>query len=206
MEYKTIAKRSEDEFIIKRSKFIGHICPVKSRDEAVGFINEIKSKHWDATHNVYAYILRSDNYKKYSDDGEPQGTAGLPSLDVLEKEGLSDCCVVTTRYFGGIMLGAGGLVHAYSHTAKLAVDAGGIAVMRLCNIVKVSCDYSFYGRLPSLIAEYGGMLDNTDYSDNVTVTFKMPVIKQNAFDEKLIDLSFGKYGCEKIGEIYAETN
>ena len=118
-EYKTVEKENNDEFIEKKSRFIGYIKPVKTQEEAVEFINSIKSRHWDATHNVYAYVLRENNIQRYSDDGEPSGTAGVPVLDVLLKNELVDVCVVVTRYFGGTMLGAGGLVCASS---MLCVD------------------------------------------------------------------------------------
>ena len=104
-EYKTVLNEADDEFVVKKSRFIGYVKPVRTADEAVEFINSIKSKHWDATHNVYAYVLRDGQTRRYSDDGEPQGTAGIPVLDVLLKEELTDVCVVATRYFGGIMLG-----------------------------------------------------------------------------------------------------
>ena len=107
MEYRTVGKAANDEFVEKKSRFIGYIKPVTTQDEAVAFINEIKSKHWDATHNVYAYVLRDGQIRRYSDDGEPQGTAGIPVLDVLLKEELTDCVVVATRYFGGTLLGTG---------------------------------------------------------------------------------------------------
>ena len=124
-DYITLNQRAQDEFVERKSRFIGTATPVSTQEEAIAFIDEMRSKYWDATHNVYAYILR-DGTKRYSDDGEPQGTAGVPVLDVLQKEGLTDLCVVVTRYFGGILLGAGGLVRAYSHGAKIAVDAAGI--------------------------------------------------------------------------------
>ena len=112
--YKTIRNAAEDEFVEKRSRFIGHALPVTTEEEALAFIAEMKSKYWDASHNVYAYILREGGIQRFSDDGEPQGTAGIPTLDVLRKEGLTDLVVVVTRYFGGILLGGGGLVRAYS--------------------------------------------------------------------------------------------
>ena len=110
MNYKTVELKTSDRYTVKKSEFIGHIMPVTSEEQARLFIAEISKKHWDATHNVYAYIIRETGVKRFSDDGEPQGTAGMPVLDVLEKNGLTDCCLVVTRYFGGIMLGAGGLV------------------------------------------------------------------------------------------------
>lgn len=200
MEYRTISKSASDEFVEKKSRFIGYIKPVTTQAEAVAFINEIKSKHWDATHNVYAYVLREGQTRRYSDDGEPQGTAGIPVLDVLLKEGLTDCVVVATRYFGGTLLGTGGLVRAYSHTAKIAVEAGEVITMKLCKVLRVCCDYNFYGRLNSLIPELGGIIEDTDFADTVTVTFKMPVDDVAEFDKKLVDLSFGKFKSEEIGE------
>lgn len=199
-EYRTVADEAADEFIERKSRFIGYIKPVKTQEEAVAFINEIKSKHWDATHNVYAYVLREGQTRRYSDDGEPQGTAGIPVLDVLLKENLTDCVVVATRYFGGTLLGTGGLVRAYSHTAKIAVEAGGIITMKLCKVLEVCCDYNFYGRLNSLIPECGGVIDNADFADTVTVTFKMPVDDVEAFEKKLVDLSLGKLRSKEIGK------
>ena len=146
-EYRTVEFEADDYFIEKKSRFIGYVKPVKTVDEAVDFINSIKSKHWDATHNVYAYVLRENNVQRYSDDGEPSGTAGVPMLDVLLKEHLVDVCVVGTRYFGGTMLGAGGLVRAYSHTSKIAVEAGNIITMAQCAVMEVCVDYSFYERM-----------------------------------------------------------
>lgn len=202
MEYRTIGKSANDEFVEKKSRFIGYIKPVTTQDEAIAFINEIKSKHWDAKHNVYAYVLREGQTRRYSDDGEPQGTAGIPVLDVLLKENLTDCVVVATRYFGGTLLGTGGLVRAYSHTAKIAIDAGGIVTMKLCKVMKVCCDYNFYGRLNSLIADCGGFVDDTVFSDTVTVIFKMPTDDIGVFEQKLTDMSFGKFHSEEIREEY----
>ncbi len=202
MEYKTVLNEASDEFVERKSRFIGYIKPVTTQDEAIAFINEIKSKHWDATHNVYAYALREGQVRRYSDDGEPQGTAGIPVLDVLLKENVTDCVVVATRYFGGTLLGAGGLVRAYSHTAKIAVDAGRVITMKLCKVLKVVCDYNFYGRLNSLIPQSGGVIDDTEFADNVIVTFKLPKTVVESFEAKLVDMSFGKFHSEEIGEEY----
>ena len=203
-EYKTIKSASSDEFIVKKSRFIGYVKPVKTQEEALEFIAEIKSKHWDATHNVYAYTLKEGGIRRFSDDGEPQGTAGIPSLDVLLKEEVVDCCVVVTRYFGGIMLGAGGLVRAYSHGAKIALDAGGIITMSLCKIVKVKSDYNFYGRLVPLICEEGGIVEDTQFTDNVEVTFRIPEDKVPFFESRLVDVSCGKFHSEVIDERFCE--
>ena len=204
MEYKTVNTEASAEFTEKRSRFIGYIKPVTTKNEAVDFINEIRSKHWDATHNVYAYVLREGQTRRYSDDGEPQGTAGIPVLDVLLKEELTDCVVVATRYFGGILLGGGGLVRAYSHTAKIAADAGGIAVMRLCSLMQTECDYNFYGKLNSFIPECGGIVDNTDFAENVKLDFRIPADVEQEFNTKLTDISLGKITAQKKGEIFCK--
>ena len=202
--YKTIRTASQDEYIVKKSRFIGHIMPVTTQEQALEFIAKVSKKHWDATHNVYAYILRESGIKRYSDDGEPQGTAGIPVLDVLEKTGVTDCAVVVTRYFGGIMLGAGGLVRAYSHTSKIAVDAAGIIKMSVCTVMSVTCDYNFYGRLSSLVPEFAGVIEDTVFGENVTVSFYMPKANVPLFDAKLVDLSLGKISSVKICEKYAQ--
>ncbi len=203
-EYRTVEFSSQDSFVEKRSRFIGYAKPVKTSNEAVAFINEIKSKHWDATHNVYAYVLRDGQIRRYSDDGEPQGTAGIPVLDVLVKEGLSDVVVVVTRYFGGVLLGTGGLVRAYSHGAKIAVEAANMITMSLCASVKVVTDYNFYGKLSSLIPECDGTIEDTQFTDCVEVTFLIPKEKVDGFSKKLTDAGNGKYKCEIVSERYAK--
>ncbi len=204
-EYLTLAQSNCDEFTVKHSRFIGYAKPVQTQEEAVGFINEIKAKHWDAKHNVYAYILRDGQIKRYSDDGEPQGTAGIPVLDVLQKEGLTDCVVVVTRYFGGILLGGGGLVRAYSHAAKLAVDSARVIKMSLCVRAECECDYGFYGKLASLIPECGGAVESSDFTDAVKVTFTLPQNLFASFNAKLIDVSFGKFEAKALEELYAQV-
>lgn len=203
-DYLTLKKEANDEFVEKRSRFIGYAKPVKTQEEAMDFINEIRSRHWDATHNVYAYVLREGQARRYSDDGEPSGTAGVPVLDVLLKENITDCVVVATRYFGGVMLGAGGLVRAYSHTSKIAVEAAGIIKMSVCSCMSVCCDYNFYGKLSSLIPEYGGITEDTDFGENVTVKFYLPKANERSFSEKIVDSSFGKFNAVKSGEKYAQ--
>ncbi len=153
--YQTIEKEAADEFIEQRSRFIGYVKPVVTEQQALDFINEKRQKHWDATHNVYAYILRDGQLKRYSDDGEPHGTAGVPTLDVMVKSGVTDAVVVVTRYFGGILLGAGGLVRAYTKGAKIALEAGGIVTMESCSVCSLTCDYAQYGKLSGMIPSFG---------------------------------------------------
>lgn len=204
-EYKTVEKEASNFFIEKKSKFIGYAKPVKTQEEAVEFISEIKSKHWDATHNVYAYVLRENNIQRYSDDGEPSGTAGVPVLDVMLKESLVDVCVVATRYFGGTLLGAGGLVRAYSHTSKIALEAAGIITMAQCSVMSAEVDYSFYDRLNILLSDFSAVILNTSFSDKVCVEFS---VKENIVDllnAKLIDVSNGKYALKFLRSEFSKT-
>ena len=197
-EYKTIEHQADDFFIEKKSKFIGYAKPVKTQEEAVDFINTVKAKHWDATHNVYAYVLKDNNIQRYSDDGEPSGTAGVPVLDVLLKENLVDVCVVATRYFGGTLLGAGGLVRAYSHTSKIAVEAANIITMAQCSILSVDADYNFYDRILILLGEFSANIVDTQFTEKITVIFSVKENFRQELEEKLIDISNGKYSLKYI--------
>ncbi len=203
-EYRTVKEFNSDEYIVKRSRFIGYAKPVTTVQEANDFIAEIKSKHWDATHNVYAYILRDGGVKRYSDDGEPQGTAGVPVLDVLEKEGLVDVCVVVTRYFGGILLGGGGLVRAYSHSAKIGVDSAKIITMAHCLELAVECDYTFYGKLGAFLANEETVILDTEFTDNVKVIFRIKSENQDNLNAKLTELSNGRVFSTVISENFCE--
>ncbi len=191
-EYVTVREYGCDEFVEKRSKFIGYCKPVKTQDKAVEFINEIKSKHWDATHNVYAYVLSDGQIMRYSDDGEPQGTAGVPVLDVIKKMGIVDAVVVVTRYFGGIMLGAGGLVRAYSHGASIALAAADPITMQLCHDCELSCTYNQYGKVSALIPECGGVIDDSDFGENVVIFFHIPEDSLKKLNKELADSTSGE--------------
>ena len=204
MEYKTVKHSASDEFTEKRSRFIGYVRPVQTAEEATAFVAEIQKKHWDAKHNVYAYILRDGNVKRYSDDGEPQGTAGVPTLDVLEKSGVTDVAVVVTRYFGGILLGGGGLVRAYSHAAHLALAAGEIITMGLCSVLTVEAEYPFYAKLLPFIEKTAAKILDTDFSEKVRITFSMDSTLEADFCNKIFDFSGGQVMPQKIGEKFAE--
>lgn len=205
-EYKTVRLESNNEFIEKKSRFIGYVKPVETQQQAVEFINEIKSKHWDATHNVSAYILRNGMIKRFSDDGEPSGTAGMPMLDVLEKTGVVDVCVVGTRYFRGVLLGAGGLVRAYSHTAKIALDAGQIITMAPCDIFNVSVDYGIYERFNLLLEQFGAEVKNTDFTDKITLTFAVCDNKTESLSVAFRELCNGRYFLKKIGSEFSSIS
>ena len=204
MAYKTIYEQAEASFIEKKSEFIGYIAPVKTNDEAVEFINSIKVMHRKATHNVYAYILRDGNISRYSDDGEPQGTAGVPVLDVLQKEELSDICVVVTRYFGGILLGGGGLVRAYSHGCKIAVDAAKIMLMCNCFELILITDYNLYGKIDYLLSDFEVKVISTNFTDEVTLKLLVKSEQAENLITKLIDLTNGKIEILKSEEKFAD--
>ena len=201
--YTTLGQYSAEEYIVKKSRFIGYAKPVKSEQDALCFIEEIRKKHWDATHNVYAYALREGSIKRFSDDGEPQGTAGMPVLNVITQEDISDCVVVVTRYFGGILLGGGGLVRAYSHSAKLAIDAAGVVTLVPWLVLNISCDYNLYGKIETLIRDLGGVVQDTAFTDNVNISFRIEKDILNSFDKKLKDLTNGKVDFQVIEEVIA---
>lgn len=203
--YQTVAAAAAAEYVEKRSRFIGEILPVSDEAQAQAFIRARSKEYWDARHHVYAYILESGNLCRFSDDGEPQGTAGMPVLDVLRKEGLTDCAVVVTRYFGGILLGGGGLVRAYSHAAKLAVDAAGVVTMRPCVTGEILCDYTQYGYVPALIAAAGGQVTDTGFTDAVTVRFTLPEEQRGALEKALTERSAGTLAPAYGGSVYLPT-
>ena len=205
-EYIVPYQDAESEFTEKRSRFITHLYKVETEAEARARIEEMKKKYYDARHNCWCYLLQEGGVVRYSDDGEPQGTAGMPALNVLQKEELTDCVLVVTRYFGGILLGGGGLVRAYSHAAKIAVDAGGIVTRAECSIVKIRCDYTFYGRLAPLIPEQGGIVEDTAFEDAVTVKMRIPQELEPAFEARLVDLSNGTCRGEITDTVFADID
>ena len=181
--YLTVDKECDYTFVEKKSRFIGYIKPCQTEAQAIDFVNSIKKKHSDARHNVYAYVLRENNKQRYSDDGEPQGTGGLPVLEVLTKKGLTDVCVVVTRYFGGILLGTGGLTRAYSEGCKGAVNLSGIIEMSECDCFSIECDYGFYNTLQSIFVKFNVQIESSDFADIVKLDC---YIKAGQF-EKLSD-------------------
>ncbi len=199
--YNTLGQYSAQEYIVKKSKFIGYAKPIKTEQDALAFIEEIRKKHWDATHNVYAYALREGSIKRFSDDGEPQGTAGMPVLNVITQEEITDCVVVVTRYFGGILLGGGGLVRAYSHSAKLAVDGAGVITLVPWLVLNLSCEYNLYGKIETLIRDNNGVVSDTAFTDNVAITFRIEKDLLHSFEKKLKDLTNGKVDFTVIEEI-----
>lgn len=200
-EYLVPSEYGEDEFIEKKSRFIGRIWPVETEEEALARIQEMKKKHYDATHNCWAYIIR-DGAVRFSDDGEPGGTAGMPMLQVLQREGLFNAVCVVTRYFGGIMLGAGGLVRAYTKGAKIAVDAAGKSMKRVWTVLYVPCPYSFYERVRLEAEAFGGIVRKADFGAEVEMELLFPEAKTQEFLDRLTDMTAGTVESMEIGQEY----
>ena len=194
-------KPSETEFTEKRSTFIGHVWPVETEAEARARVEEMKKKYHDARHNCWCYLLR-DGPVRYSDDGEPQGTAGQPMLAVFQKEGVTNVCCVATRYFGGVLLGAGGLVRAYTQSAKDALDAAGISVVRRWVELAVDCPYSFLERVKLACAAQGGAVGEIEYAAAVTVRALLPEGGVEAFQAQMTELSAGGIRAVELGEAF----
>ncbi len=200
-EYLVPTQFGEDEFYEKKSHFIGRAWPVETEEEALERIQQMKKKHYDATHNCWAYIIK-DGAVRFSDDGEPGGTAGMPMLKVLQREGLYNIVCVVTRYFGGILLGAGGLVRAYTKGAKIAVDAAGKSMKRVWTVVYLPCPYTFYERVKLLVAEFGGIIRETEFGAEVELELLFPEANVQPFFEKLTDMTSGTVEGMETGQEY----
>ena len=202
--YTTIKELGVAEYILKRSRFIGITAPVSTGQDASGLIARMKSEYRDANHHCYAYSLK-DGTQRYSDDGEPQGTAGIPILEVLKNKNITDSIVIVTRFFGGTLLGAPGLVRAYSHTAKLAIDSAGTVLLQPCAEVLITAPYMFYDKLCLLIKNRGGGILGSDFTEHVSVKAR---ISKNAVEEISADLkeiTAGKAKIEVTGELFANA-
>jgi uncharacterized YigZ family protein len=191
--YRTLFGPGEETIFIKKSKFIGYATPVESEEEALAFVASIQKKHWDATHNCYAYVFGPhDEIQKSNDDGEPAGTAGKPILEVIKKEHLHNCAVVVTRYFGGIMLGAGGLIRAYGQTAGAGLHAARIVTRQLFQEIAVEIDYTWLGKVENEIHAAAFHIDHVDYLERVTVYALVPVADTERFHNLLINATNGQ--------------
>ncbi len=200
-EYLVPSGYGEDEFIEKKSRFIGRVWQVDTEEEALAKIQEMKKLHYDATHNCWAYIIK-DGAVRFSDDGEPGGTAGMPMLQVLEREGLANVVCVVTRYFGGILLGAGGLVRAYTKGAKIAVDAAGKSMKRVWTVLYVPCPYNFYERVKLEVEAFGGLIRNTEFGTEVELEILMPEAQSVPFQARLTDMSAATIDAMETGQEY----
>ena len=197
--YRVPTGAGEAEFTEKRSRFLGHLRPAQTEEEARRFIAEMKREHYDARHNCWCYIIRG-GAERYSDDGEPQGTAGIPMLEVFRREGVSDFVCVVTRYFGGVLLGAGGLLRAYTRSAKDALDAAGISVVRRWLEAELPCSYGAAERLKAEVAAAGGAVAGTEYGAEVVIKALIPGELREAFCARIFDVSGGAVSVRITGE------
>ena len=200
--YKTVAEEATSEFIEKRSRFIAQVAPVKNEDEALAFLASVRAKHREARHNVYAYICRENNISRYSDDGEPSGTAGLPVLNVLTRQGLTDVCVVVTRYFGGILLGAGGLARAYGKSAADGVLAAGLCEMVYSSRFTITVEYPFLAKIQHVLREKNFQILDTEFLEKPVITACTEEERSEELRALLIDTANGKIEIADGGSEY----
>ena len=201
-EYYVPARDCETEFTEKRSSFIGHVWRVESEAEAREKIAEMKAKYYDARHNCWCYLIREGGIARYSDDGEPQGTAGQPMLEVFRREGVENVCCVVTRYFGGVLLGTGGLLRAYTRSARDTLAAAGTAVVRRWAETAVDCPYHLLERLRQEVAAAGGVLGEIEYGAQVRIPALLPAEGFETFSRRVTELSAGSCRAEKLGECF----
>ena len=201
-EYYIPTASAEAELVEKRSRFIGQVRPVETEEEARAFVEQVKKKHYDARHNCWCYRLQDGGVERYSDDGEPQGTAGQPMLNVFQREEITNVVCVVTRYFGGVLLGAGGLVRAYTQSAKDALDAAGVSVVRRWVEAAVPCPYSFFDRVKLEVEAHGGVLGETEYAADVTVHALLPEGQVEVFSARMTELTAGGTEVQILGEAF----
>ncbi len=196
------ADYGEAEFVEKRSRFIGRVWPLESEADALEHLREIRSRHWDATHNVYAYILREGGVMRYSDDGEPQGTSGMPTLTVFRSREIQNVLCIVTRYFGGILLGTGGLVRAYTQAARLALEAAGVALMREWEELLIACPYPLYEKVKRELELAGSVISSTDFGADVSIEALLQKGGSAALNDRLQELSSGAVEAMLVGSQY----
>ena len=189
-EYLVPTQYGEDEFTEKKSRFIGRVWPVETEEEALACIQAMKKQHYDATHNCWAYVIK-DGPMRFFDDGEPGGTAGNPMMQVLQKENLYNVCCVVTRYFGGVLLGAGGLVRAYTKGAKIAIDAAGKSMKRVWSVLYIPCPYTYYERMKLEVAAFGGIIRDTQFTSEVGLEILVAQADAQPFLDKVTDMTSG---------------
>jgi len=205
--YLTVKAKGSDELIIQKSRFIGYVRRVETEEDAQAFIQEIKKKHYDATHNCSAYIIgENDQIQKANDDGEPGGTAGVPILEVLKRQKLKDTAVVITRYFGGIKLGAGGLIRAYGNATTRAIQATGVVKRQLMQGFTVTVDYTLIGKLENELRQSNYVLNSTDYQEKVSFFVYVKKGEEDAFKKWIVDLTNDQATIEKKDHAYIEID
>jgi len=189
--YKVPLRPAISEFTEKKSRFICHIEPVSSEEEALAFLNTVREKHREASHNVYAYRIKNNNISRHSDDGEPSGTAGAPLLEAFLKKDIHDFCCVATRYYGGIMLGAGGLVRAYARCGAAALEASGVGVKRELTLCSATLQYSLYETVKRVIGTCGADITSEDFGAEVVLRFLLPTEELEELRRKLTESTAG---------------
>lgn len=194
-----------DELTEKRSRFIGHVWPVETEDEAKEKIAQVKQQHYDARHNCWCYIIRAGGVLRYSDDGEPQATAGMPMLEMFRREKIDNVCCVVTRYFGGVLLGTGGLSRAYSQAAKIALEVAGVSIMSLWKTVAFSSTYPLLERLKKEVEAFEGKIKDIEYGENVSIFAQVPEPLTESFQDRIKDISSGTITTEIIGEEFISS-
>ena len=200
-EYLVPTGFGEDEFVEKKSRFIGRIWPVETEEEALACIQAMKKQYNDATHNCWAYVIR-DGAARFSDDGEPGGTAGNPMMQVLQKEELYNVCCVVTRYFGGTLLGAGGLVRAYTKGAKIAIEAAGKSMKRVWSVLYMPIPYTYYERIKLEVAAFGGIIRDTQFGAEIELEILVAAPQTQAFLDRITDMTAGTVEGMEIGQEY----
>lgn len=201
--YKTLMKRSQDEFIVNKSRFIGYGKPCETEEEALEFLAEIRTKHKDATHNCYAYIIGPNmGVMRYSDDGEPGGTAGMPIIEVMKARGVTNCAVVVTRYFGGVLLGAGGLVRAYSQGAATAINACGVGVMHPTARYLMEVSYPMLNRMDFFLKSEPIIVEEKTFTDVITYTLIVKCEDEEGFVSRVVNMSEGTIEPLRYEEMY----
>jgi len=199
MAYVTVQRYGQAEIEIKKSRFIAHVAPVDSEAEALAFIQRIRADHSAANHNCFAF--KTGSAQRMSDDDEPSGTAGRPILEVLDRQGLSDTVVVVTRYFGGIRLGAGGLVRAYTQAAVVGIEAAGIATAVVAVDLVIELDYSLLGKVQYLLAQSGALTLDSEFGQNVAITCRVPAAAADDLETRLVEVSSGAIRLERLAEV-----
>lgn len=201
--YKTLMKRASDEFIVNKSRFIGHGAPVETEEEALDFLSDVRRLHKDASHNCYAYIVGANmGIMRYSDDGEPGGTAGMPIIEVMKARQVTNCAVVATRYFGGVLLGAGGLVRAYSKSAAIALDAAGVGVMYPTARYLMDVEYPALGRMEHFLKGEKAVVEEKTFAQSITFTLRVKCMDEEEFVRNVISASEGRVEPLRMEQMY----
>ncbi len=201
--YMTLMKRDSDEFTVNKSRFIGHGCPCQTEAEALSFLGEIRQKHKDATHNCFAYIIGANaGIMRYSDDGEPGGTAGMPIIEVMKAREVVNACVVDSRYFGGVLLGAGGLIRAYAEGAKMALDAAGVGVMHPTARYIMDIAYPALGRIEHYLKDQPVIVEEKAFGESIMFTLIVKCADENGFCSGIVEASEGRVEPIRVDETY----